>query len=320
MKPQDERPSRDAQTIAAGQVPPAGAISVDHAAHFVPDIEAASGALGRLGFTLTPFSAQSHRLQADGPLVSAGTGNRCVMLERGYLEFLTPTGDTPMADQLRAAISRYVGVHLIAFGTNVPDADHARLASRGFEPLAPVALQRPISTEAGEDTARFSIVRVPPGKMSEGRIQFCQHRTPHLLWQKRWTVHRNAVTGFADVLLCVADAREAAQRYGRFTGLTAENRGGTWRIATSRGTLVIAEPPVFFRALGTTPPAVPWIAGYVLESGDPATTRAHFSAANCDVRDLGDGRFAAKLPEALGGVAIVQAAGSEAFSLAACRT
>ena len=33
-------------------------------------------------------------------LVPAGTGNRCVMLRRGYLEFLSPTVETPMADQL----------------------------------------------------------------------------------------------------------------------------------------------------------------------------------------------------------------------------
>ena len=108
-------------------------ITIDHAAHFVPDIDAAGAALERLGYTLTPFSAQSHRLKADGPLVSAGTGNRCVMLERGYLEFLTPTGDTPMADQLRRAIARYLGIHLIAFGTDAPEADHARLAHRNLQ-------------------------------------------------------------------------------------------------------------------------------------------------------------------------------------------
>src|SRR5438046_3020890 len=107
-----------AQDIAAAQVPPPGALTLDHVAHFVPDSAGASDALERLGFTLTPFSAQSHRLQSDGPLVPAGTGNRCVMFERGYLEFLTPTGDTPLADQLRAAIARYIGIHLIAFGTS----------------------------------------------------------------------------------------------------------------------------------------------------------------------------------------------------------
>src|SRR4051794_35152490 len=106
-----------AARVAQAQAPGAGSINIDHVAHFVPDIDAASTALDQLGFTLTPFSLQSHRLEANGPLVPAGAGNRCIMLERGYLELLTPTADTPVADQLRSAIGRYIGVHLIAFGT-----------------------------------------------------------------------------------------------------------------------------------------------------------------------------------------------------------
>src|SRR5665647_453155 len=149
----------------AVQVPAPGKLNLDHVAHFVADIDAASVALEKLGFTLTPFSAQSHRLQPGGPLVPAGTGNRCVMLPHCYLEFLTPTDDTPVASQLRASIQRYVGVHLVAFGTGAPSLDHARLARSGFDPLALVALQRQIVTENGEDTARFTVVRVAPGTM-----------------------------------------------------------------------------------------------------------------------------------------------------------
>ena len=61
---------------ARGQVPKRGELTLDHLAHFVPDAEGASDALTRLGFTLTPFSEQSHRLRDDGPLVPAGTASR----------------------------------------------------------------------------------------------------------------------------------------------------------------------------------------------------------------------------------------------------
>ena len=286
-------------------VPSPGALNLDHVAHFVPDIDAASAALGSAGFTLTPFSAQSHRLTPEGPLVPAGTGNRCVMFESGYLEFLTPTGDTPVADQLRSAIARYVGVHLIAFGTGAPDDDHARLTAAGFDPLVPVALQRPISTPDGESTARFTVVRVPPGRMAEGRIQFCRHHTPELVWQPRWTRHANAVTGLASVLVCVADPKEAARRYSAFTGLACEAHGSAWRLETARGAVVIAGADAVERTLGIAPPALPWIAGYVLENADFAATRAALGASGA--RALGE-RLALTLPAALGGVMIFQPA------------
>ena len=282
-------------------------ITLDHVAHFVPDKDAASAALTRLGFTLTPFSVQSHRTREGGPVVPAGTGNRLAMFERGYIEFLTPISETPNAAQLRAAMQRYIGVHLIAFGTDAPHLDHARLAQAAFEPLEPIALQRPISTETGDDTARFTVVRVPPGMMAEGRIQYCQHHTPELVWQKRWLAHANGAMALASVVVCVEDPAEAVQRYARFTGLAPITAGAARRIETGRGTLVFAERGAVERRLGVRAPALPWIAGYALDCVSVAAARDAAVSAGAVARDLADGRLAVPLPGALGGVILFQA-------------
>lgn len=294
--------SRDPQA----QSPAPGSLNIDHIAHFVPHIDAAGAALERLGFTVTPFSAQSHRLEPGGPLTPAGTGNRCVMFRQGYLEFLTPTGDTLVANQLRNAIKRYIGVHLVAFGTASPDLDHARLAKAGFEPLIPVALQREIGTATGSGTARFTVVRVPPGTMAEGRIQFCQHHTPELVWQPSWLEHPNGVSALTAVLLCVADPQEAAQRYARFTGLLAHRADGQWRIDTARGRLVFLDAASSERTLGMAPPALPWIAGYTLAASMDAA-RAYCGRAGLRLRDLDPDRFSVALPPELGGVIVFEA-------------
>ena len=55
-------------TIPLAQVPDPGELNVDHVAHFVPDMDNASRELERLGFSATPFSVQSHRVEPDGPL------------------------------------------------------------------------------------------------------------------------------------------------------------------------------------------------------------------------------------------------------------
>jgi hypothetical protein len=300
----------DDSRIPAAQPPSPGKLNIDHIAHFVPHIDAASAALEQAGFTLTPFSAQSHRLEPGGPLVPAGSGNRCVMLQEGYLEFLTPTADTAIANQLRSAIQRYTGVHLVALGTAAPDADHARLDKNGFSPLPPVALQREIGTEHGDETARFTVVRVPPGTMAEGRIQFCQQHTPQWLWQPRWTTHANRAQGLAAVILCVADPQEAAQRYARYTGLLAQVGQGQWRIDTQRGALLFVSPEALKHALGLTAPSLPWIAGYVLGSDDLAATRRCLTASACTVRDLDTGRLLLEWPSSVGGCIVFQPRGS----------
>lgn len=296
------------------QLPSPGTFNVDHVAHFVPHIDAATSALEKLGFTLTPFSDQFQRAEPGGPLAPAGTGNRCVMLQRGYLEFLTPTGDTPIASQLRAAIQRYVGAHLIAFGTAAPADDYARLAKAGFAPLEPVPLQREIDTERGRETARFTVVRVAPGIMAEGRIQFCQHHTPELLWQPRWMVHPNRAASLAGVMLRVADAQEAAKRYARYTGLLAQFSGGVWRIDTTRGFLVFADRDTLHRRLAVVPPALPWIAGHVLKSDDIAATGDYLRKSGVPVHVLGNQRLLVNLPPEVGGILVFEPKNSGVLS------
>lgn len=294
---------------AVTQSPPPGKLNIDHVAHFVPHIDAASAALEQAGFTLTPFSEQSHRLEPGGPLTPAGAGNRCVMLREGYLEFLTPTGDTAIAQQLRNSIQRYTGLHLIALGTVTPDADHARLAKNGFAPLPPVALQREVGTTEGSGTARFTVVRVPPGTMAEGRIQYCQQHTPELLWQARWLEHRNHARGLAAVIICVADPQEAAQRYARYTGLLAQVTGTQWRIDTQRGALLFVTPAAVEKQFGISPPALPWIAAYVLTSDRLSATREVLNTVRCDVRELGN-RLLLRWPGPVGGFVLFQQAGT----------
>lgn len=293
-------------SVANNQVPAPGTLNIDHVAHFVPHVDSASSELKKLGFTLTPFSEQSHRAESGGPLVPAGSGNRCVMLKEGYLEFLTPTGDTPIAGQLRTAIKRYTGVHLVAFGTAAPEADHARLAKTGFGPLPPVALQRQIGAATGDGTARFTVVRVTPGAMPEGRIQFCQQHTPELLWQQRWLEHRNRAAALAGVILRVADAREAAQRFARYTGLLPQFSGSVWRISTARGYLLFIDRETLQRRLDVVAPSLPWIAGYVLKSEDMAETGDYLRRSGVPGHVLGSHRLLVKLPAALGGIMIFE--------------
>ncbi len=285
-------------------------LSLDHVAHFLPHMASASSALSQLGFTLTPFSAQSHRLAPDAPLLPAGTANCCVMLRSGYIELLTPTHDTANARQLHAALARYTGVHLIAFGTSAPQADFAHLTAQGFAPLAPLALQRTVSTGNADATARFTVVRVAPTAMAEGRVQYCQHHTPELVWQTRWLAHANHATGLAGVLLCVADPAQAAQRYARFTGLPVQQSGHAWRLDTERGYLLFTNTATVQQRFGVVAPAVPWIAGYVIDSDDMNATRARIAGDA-----LGE-RLLVRLPDALGGVMLFQAAGAQALHLA----
>src|SRR5580658_3067247 len=120
----------DWRTAMSAQLPEVGAVFLDHVAHFVAEMDPAAAALERWGFRLTPFTPQTNRV--DGRPVAAGTGNRCAMFRRGYVEILATTGDTPLARQLNERLTRHVGIHLAAFSSADAAAEHHRLAAAGF--------------------------------------------------------------------------------------------------------------------------------------------------------------------------------------------
>ena len=291
------------------QRPGAGELVIDHLGHFVPDADAGAEALERLGFSVPPFSVHQQRVNPASALTPAGTGNRCVMLERGYLEFLSPTADgreLPNAREVLAAARRYVGVHLIAFGTADPQVDFLRLAAQGFQPMPIVDLQRPVATPQGEETARFSVVRVPEGVMQEGRVQFCEQRAPELIWQPRWMRHANGARTLEQVLICAEDPRAAVSRFGRFAGLRARPFAAGFRLTFSRGEILFVDRQIAESWLDERAPDLPWIAAYALGVDDIGASRDFFVASGLPLRDLGTGRFAVTAPAAVGGVIVFQ--------------
>lgn len=269
------------------QRPPPGKLYLDHVSHFVPDLARAGALLEELGFAVTPDSAQ---VTQDGP---AGTSNRCVMLEHGYLEFLTPTMDTPNAGRMRKSMQRYRGVHLVCFGTPAAEEEHFRLQNHGFEPQPLVHLERKV--EDGTPV-RFSVVRAAPGRMPEGRVQYVQHLAPEAIWRPQHLKHRNGALGLAAAYVVAADPVRAAARWARFMGGLPRREGRFVSLETDRGKVLVGTRAQVKLLLGAAPPS-PGIAGYALACKDPRAFARRCGEAGLKVNR----HLAVVLPGVLGG-------------------
>lgn len=256
----------------------------------MPDLDAAARLLEKLGLSSTPVS---HHEISGKP---AGTSNRCVMLEQGYLEILCPTLDTPHAQRVRNLMARYDGVHLACFGT--PDAafEHQRLAAHGFEPEPLVNLERKIDT--GEQL-RFNVVYVPPGKMPEGRVQYCEHLTPEHLWKDEYV---NPLS-LEEIYVVAANPAATAARWAEFSGLLPRPERGMVSLESARGKVLIGTRRVLSRFLGKAPPA-PGIAGYRLGCGSVGRMAERCAKAGAKVEEKGR-QYSVALPPALGGTWIL---------------
>ena len=271
------------------QRPPPGELYLDHVSHFVADLDAAARVCEALGLRVTPSSAQR---TPEGPV---GASNRCVMLEAGYIELLSPTHETPAAARMRALMRRYDGVQLVCFGTPDAAGEHQRLAAHGYEPQPLVDLAR----EVAGGSARFKVVRPAPEKMPEGRIQFVEQLTPEALWRPSDV---NALR-LDEVFVVAEDPVQAAARWARFAALIPQPDADGVRLETARGRIFIGTRAAVAKLLGEAPPP-PAIAGYALGGGQPKTLLARCKEAGVAVQKCG-ARHAAKLPAALGSVWLI---------------
>jgi hypothetical protein len=282
------------------QLPSGEEIFLDHVGHFVRDREAASAALARAGFAPTPVSVQVNPDPAGGPAKLTGTGNVTAMLRRGYLEILFKTADTPLGRELDIALQRSAGVHLAAFSVVDAAKAQARLARAGFRTRPVVEMERPVDTATGPGKAAFTVARVEPDAMPEGRIQILTHRTEDTVWQTRWLSHPNTALGLLDIVFAVADVEAAAQRFQCFTDRTpVASRAGV-AVPLDRGRVELVTADALAALLPElVAPSLPFAPCYGVAVS--ALDRAAARLGEGGIRALRQGRsLVAPFPAALG--------------------
>ena len=281
-------------------LPREGEVVLDHIGHFVADAAACAEALEAAGFTVTPYSAQVVPDPETGEPKLTGTGNVCVMLGSGYLEFLVHTADTPIGIEFNEALARRAGLHLAAFAVPDAEATHAALADAGW-PMRPLArFSRTVGTEDGEMTARFTVARLEKGTMPEGRIQLLTHHDEAAIWQPRWMHHDNTAAALTGMTIAAPDPAEAAARYARLFGRPAEATAAGHAVRLDRGVLTfVGEAAGAHLAGRIVEPGQPMIAAYSITVADMERARDAFARAGLAIGE-GDGAFIVRFPEALG--------------------
>jgi hypothetical protein len=277
------------------QLPTGDEIFLDHVAHFVRDVDSARTALAAAGFAPTPVS-----IQVDADSQPTGTGNVTAMFRRGYMEVLFKTADTALGRELDAAVDQYPGLHLAAFAVADAATTHGRLGVSGFRMRPLVEMQRPVTTETGAGTAAFTIARVEPGVMAEGRIQILTHRTEHTVWQTRWLDHPNGTLALAGLMIAVADLDEAAPRFARFTDRPAMPSRLGRTICLDRGRVELVAREAFIDMLPEVAiPRLPFIGAYGLIVGSLSQTEAVLRQGGLQPHAIGSA-LAVSFPAELG--------------------
>jgi hypothetical protein len=263
------------------QLPVGDEVFLDHVGYFVADLEQAGQRLERLGFAVTPINLQQNA-DAKGELRPSGTSNRLARVRLGFIELLAATHDTPLADQLKQALMRYQGLHLIALSHCDVASQRERLQGLGMAVQDVVNLRRHVRMHGKVHEVKWSVLRPQPGVMPEGRVQYAYCHTPELTWPEDRPGPTNGADSLTDILLCVGDPYTVAERFGRFAGRPPSRDGVFAVVPLDRGRLVFVAPRDAERLPRFHLPALPFMAGQALRSVDLRRTREVLAVAGIE--------------------------------------
>lgn len=164
------------------------------------ETDTAAQVFAALGFTLTPRGYHS-----------LGSLNHLMMFPGGYLELIgLPLGTRKLRQEVQDSP---LGIDGLVLSTKNAHDTHAELVRAGFLVQPVQRFTRAVEHQGRELTARFTTVRLQANEFAAGRVYYCHHETPELVWQPQWLTHANGVSAILKLTVLSAEPEAARERY-----------------------------------------------------------------------------------------------------------
>jgi hypothetical protein len=235
--------------------------ALDHVVIDVRDrIDDAMRCFSSLGFQLTRRGR--HTL---------GSVNHLAMFATDYLELLGFGED----GGTRLEIARFpAGLNGLVFKTTDADLVHRHAAAAGLPVLPVQSFSRPVTLDGATRDARFRTTRLDPDKITIGRVYFCEHLTPELVWRSEWQTHPNGACAITRVVVATADPPRTAVLFrDLFGGDAVAERDGRQVMTAGTAQVELAPPNIIAAEFGDA-------------AAEPAGRAEYMAALGIRVRSL----------------------------------
>jgi catechol 2,3-dioxygenase-like lactoylglutathione lyase family enzyme len=202
-------------------------------------IDEARDCFAALGFQLTPRGR--HTL---------GSVNHLAIFATDYLELL----GFDEGGATRAEIVRFpAGLNGLVFKTADADLAHRQAETAGLPVLPVQSFSRPVILNRVSRDARFRTTRLDPDKVAMGRVYFCEHQTPELVWRPEWQAHPNGAFAISRVVVATADPAGTAKLFRDLFGQDAvADLGGRQVMRAESAQVELATPDAVAAEFGDT--------------------------------------------------------------------
>lgn len=201
------------------------------------DMDRAQGLFDELGFQLTERGYHS-----------LGSINHLMMFGTDYLELigLPPGVKNPRADIAESPL----GINGLVFKTPDVDETFAHLQALDMAGDPPKAFTRPVKLPSGEADASFRTVAVRPGVFPGGRVYYCEHGTPELVWRPEWQSHGNGATAMPEFVVASTAHEREAENFARLLFSDVTGAGDNLGVAIKGAKITIMTPAAYGERYG----------------------------------------------------------------------
>ena len=142
----------------------------------------------QIGFLLTPRGFHS-----------LGSINHSMMFTNDYLELIGfPKGGIVKRPELKTAP---IGINGLVFKSNDIDNTYSHLCERKLNADPPRDFSRPVNVNNQVENAKFRTVNIRNDIFKAGRVYFCEHLTPELVWTNELKIHNNSCLEIKEIIL-----------------------------------------------------------------------------------------------------------------------
>ena len=180
-------------------------LNLDHIAINVKEnMDEAYKLFSELGFTLTPRGY--HTL---------GSINHSMVFKNDYLELIgTPKGKPNMRPELKEA---EIGINGLVFKSDNIKKTYQHLINMKLSNFPPRYFSRPVEINRIEREAKFETVSIKDNIFKAGRVYFCNHLTPNLVWIPEYKSHKNNVSEIAEITIIDSNPSSILKKINKIT-------------------------------------------------------------------------------------------------------
>jgi hypothetical protein len=154
-------------------------------------MDQAEASFRNLGFCLT-----------DRGYHTLGSINHLMMFGSDYLELIgLPEASVPGTSGRPDIENAPLGINGLVFKTSNVDETFSHLQEIGLAGDPPKSFSRPVEVADGTFDARFRTVHVRHDAFPGGRVYFCEHGTPELVWRPEWQKHDNGALSMPEFVI-----------------------------------------------------------------------------------------------------------------------